>query len=108
MFVEEFIHNYDKDSDKGYILEVDAKYLKKLHRLHSNFLFLLDKLKIENCDKLKYNLQWQQSFPRTKKDHEWSNEPWIEAKESTHVNQTQSEMLAKNIYRYEHETENKN
>lgn len=67
MFVEEFIHNYDKDSDKGYILEVDAKYLKKLHRLHSNFLFLLDKLKIENCDKLKYNLQWQQGFPRTKK-----------------------------------------
>ena len=47
-------------------------------------------------------------FSSYKKDHEWSNEPWIEAKESTHVNQTQSEMLAKNIYRYEHETENKN
>ena len=26
---EDFIKNYDKDSDKGYILEVDVKYLKK-------------------------------------------------------------------------------
>ena len=27
-FNEEFIKNYDEDSDKGYILEVDAKYPK--------------------------------------------------------------------------------
>ena len=25
-FTEEFIKNYDEDSDKGYILEVDVKY----------------------------------------------------------------------------------
>ena len=25
---EDFIKNFDKDSDKGYILEVDVKYLK--------------------------------------------------------------------------------
>ena len=28
-FNEEFIKNYDEDSNKGYILEVDIKYLKK-------------------------------------------------------------------------------
>ena len=29
-FTEEFIKNYDEDSDKGYILEVDAEYPKHL------------------------------------------------------------------------------
>ena len=28
-FTKEFIKNYDEDSDKGYILEVNVKYLKK-------------------------------------------------------------------------------
>ena len=27
---EEFIKNYNEDNDKGYILEVDVKYPKKL------------------------------------------------------------------------------
>ena len=30
-FNEEFIRNYDKDSDKEYILEVDFEYPKDLH-----------------------------------------------------------------------------
>ena len=34
-FTKEFIKNYNEDSDKGYILEVDVKYPKKLHDLHS-------------------------------------------------------------------------
>ena len=29
-FNEEFIENYDEDSDKGYILEVDVEYPKHL------------------------------------------------------------------------------
>ena len=37
---EDFIKNYDKDSDKGYILEVDVKYPKNLHDLHSDLPFL--------------------------------------------------------------------
>ena len=32
-FTDEFIKNYDKNSDKGYILEVDAGYPKDLHEL---------------------------------------------------------------------------
>ena len=29
---EEFIKNYDENNDKGYILEVDVKYQKKITR----------------------------------------------------------------------------
>ena len=37
---EEFIKNYNENDDKGYILEVDVKYPKKLHKLQSDLLFL--------------------------------------------------------------------
>ena len=33
---EEFIENYDENDSKGYILEVDVKYPKRLHELHSD------------------------------------------------------------------------
>ena len=54
---EHFIKNYDKDSDKGYILEVDVKYLKNLHDLHSDLAFLLpERMKIDKCNMLVCNL----------------------------------------------------
>ena len=39
-FNEEFIKNYDKESDIGYILEVDTDYPKSLCKLHSDLPFL--------------------------------------------------------------------
>ena len=36
---EEFIKNYDENDNKGYILEVDVKYPKRLHELHSDLPF---------------------------------------------------------------------
>ena len=51
-----FIKNYDKDSDKGYILHVDVKYQKHLHHLHSDLPFFPEKMKIDKCNKLICNL----------------------------------------------------
>ena len=55
-FNEEFIKNYDEDSDKGYILEVDVKYPKNLHGLHEDLPFLPKRIKIGQCKKLAGNL----------------------------------------------------
>ena len=53
---EEFIKNYDENSDKGYILGVDVKYPEKLHDLHSDLPFLPKRMKIDKCKKLVCNL----------------------------------------------------
>ena len=53
---EDFIKNYDKDSDKGYILEVDVKYPKNLYDLYSNLPFLPEKMKTDKCNKFVCNL----------------------------------------------------
>ena len=59
---EEFIKNCDEDSDKGYILEVDVKYPKKLHDLHSNLPFLPKRMKIDKCKKLVCNLRNKKKY----------------------------------------------
>ena len=65
-FTKDFIKNYDEDSDKGYILEVDVGYGKaeskgryypeNLHDLHSDLPFLPERMKINKCTKLVCNL----------------------------------------------------
>ena len=53
---EDFIKNYDKDNDKGYILEVDVEYPKNLHDLHNDLPFLPERMKIDKCNKVVCNL----------------------------------------------------
>ena len=53
---EDVIKNYDKDSDKGYILQVDVEYPNNLHDLHSDLPFLPERSKIDKYNKLVYNL----------------------------------------------------
>ena len=59
---EEFIKNYNEDSDKGYILEVDVKYPRKLHDLHSDLPFLPKRMKIDKCKKLVCNLRNKKKY----------------------------------------------
>ena len=53
---EEFIKNYNQNDNKGYILEVDVKYPKRLHELHSDLPFLSERMKTDKCNKLVCNL----------------------------------------------------
>ena len=59
---KEFIKHYDEDSDKGYILEVVVEYPKNLHDLHSNLPFLPERMKIDKCNKLAFNLYDKKSY----------------------------------------------
>ena len=54
--MKDFIKNYDKDSDKGYNLEVDVKYPKNLHELRSDLPFLPERIKIDKYNKFVCNL----------------------------------------------------
>ena len=57
---EEFVKKYDENNDKRYILEVDVKYPKKIHNLHSDLPFLPKRMKIDICKKLVCNLRNKQ------------------------------------------------
>ena len=61
-FKEDFIKNYDEDSNKGYFLEVDVQYPKKFHNLYSDLLFLPEKLKIKKYNKLACNVQDKKNY----------------------------------------------
>ena len=58
----DFIKNYDVDSDKGYILEVDVEYPKYLHDLHSDLPLLAERMKINKCKNLVYNINDKESY----------------------------------------------
>ena len=52
-FSEEFIKNYDEN--RICILEVDLEYPKNLRNVHSDLPFLVERMKINNCNKLVCN-----------------------------------------------------
>ena len=55
-FDEGLIKSCNEESDEGYFLEVDLQYPEKLHKLHNDLPFLLERTKIEIVKKLKANL----------------------------------------------------
>ena len=56
-FNEDFIKNYNEESDEGYFIEVDVQYPEKLHELYNNDLqFFRERIKIEKVVKLVGNL----------------------------------------------------
>ena len=59
---EKFMKNFDEDSDKAYIFEVDVKYPRRLHDLHSDLPFLPKRMKIDKCKKLVCNLRNKKKY----------------------------------------------
>ena len=55
-FNEDFMKNYNEESDKGCFLEVDVQYLQKLNNLHNDLTFLPERVKIEKVEKVVANL----------------------------------------------------
>ena len=51
-FNEDFIKNYNEESDEGYFLEVDVQYPEKLHELHNDLPFLPERMNIEKVENL--------------------------------------------------------
>ena len=59
---EKFMKNYDEDSDKEYIIEVDFKYPRRLHDLHSDLPVLPERMKIDKCKKFVCNLRNKKNY----------------------------------------------
>ena len=55
-FNEDFIKNYNEESDEGYFLEFDVHCVKKLLELHDDLPFLFERMKIGKVKKLVVNL----------------------------------------------------
>ena len=59
---ENVIKNYDEDSDKGYIFEVDVKYCKRFLNFHNNLPFLAKRMKIKKLNKLACNVYDKKNY----------------------------------------------
>ena len=61
-FNEKFIKSYNENSDKGYFLEVDVKYPKKIFNLHEDLPFLPERKKIEKVKKLVCSIEDKEKY----------------------------------------------
>ena len=55
-FNEDFIKNYNEESEEEYSLEVDVQYLGKLLELYNDLPFLPERMKIKTVEKPVANL----------------------------------------------------
>ena len=59
---EDFIKNYDENSNKGYILEVNVEYPKNVFNLHRDLPFLAARKKIEKSKKLVCSINDEENY----------------------------------------------
>ena len=53
---QDFLENYNEDSDVEYFLEFDVQYPENLLNFHNDLSFLTERMKIENVENLAANL----------------------------------------------------
>ena len=61
-FNESFFKKYDENNDKGYFLEVDVEYPKKLFSLHKDLPFLPERKKNKKYKKLICTIQDKENY----------------------------------------------
>ena len=61
-FTTDFILNYDVYSDVGYIFKTTIKYPEKLPDKHKDLPFLLQKEKVNKCQKLICNVRDKEKY----------------------------------------------
>ena len=61
-FNENFIKNYNENSDVGYFLEVDIEYPKQLWDSHKNLPFLPEGRKLEKVEKLACSIEDKEKY----------------------------------------------
>ena len=61
-FKERFIKNYNENSDMGYFLEVDIDYPKELFNLQKDLPFLLERKKVNKCEKLICSIEDKEKY----------------------------------------------
>ena len=76
------LKKYDEESDEGFILEVDIKYLKSLHDLHGDLSFLPERMKINKSSKLVCNL-YDKKLCCLYKSFQTSNKSWSSTKKGS-------------------------
>ena len=59
---DKFVKSYNKNSDKGYILEVDVDYPSKLHKLHRDMPFLPERMIFDKTKKLVCSLHDKKNY----------------------------------------------
>ena len=59
---EDLVKDYNKNDNKGYILDVDVDYPNKLQNLHSDLPFLPERMIINNTKKLVCNLNDKKNY----------------------------------------------
>ena len=67
-FNEDFIKNYNKESDEEYLLEGNVQHHEKLHELHNDLLFLLERVKTEKVKKPVANLPGKTEYVTHKRN----------------------------------------
>ena len=61
-FNEDFIKNYNENSNKGYFFEVDIDYLKELFNLHKDLPLLPERKKVEKVEKLICSIEDKEKY----------------------------------------------
>ena len=79
-FDDDFIGNYDEDSEKGYILEVDVEFSKNLLNIHSDLPLLAKRKKTKKMKKFVCNINDKKKLRCSLESSKTSIKSWTNIK----------------------------